>query len=129
MSHAEIFDSPAYYTAMQDHYDEIREEEASPTLMPIEAVAYDYIRKTAQHQDTHGDEQCDACAQKARALLSLVGPIVAALVLEDAAERVGNLPGGGIAAEELVTLARDERDCVSPEAVALMGWADAEGGA
>lgn len=135
-----IFDSPAYYTAMQDYHDEIREEEASPTLMPIEQIAYRYIHANAQHQDAHVEgEQCDACAQDARALHSQIATVVAVVVREEAASDLDMLADyhQGLSADWLdgVRTARkivaekasEERDYIDPENLALMGWADASG--
>ena len=141
MSHAEIFDSPAYYTAMQDHHDEIREEEASPTLMPIEQIAYNYIRANAQHQNTHTEgEQCDACAQHARALHSQIATVVAVVVREETASdldmladyhqglSVDWLDGVRTARKIIAEKATEERDYIAPENLALMGWGESEGG-
>lgn len=136
-----IFDSPAYYVEMQDHHDAVREAEASPTLMPIEQIAYRYIRANAQHQNTHVEgEQCDACAQHARALHSQIATVVAVVVREETASDLDMLADyhQGLSADWLdgVRTARkivaekaaEERDYIDPENLALMDWADAAGG-
>jgi len=138
-----IFDSPAYYTEMQELYDEARAEAESPTLMPIEQIAYRYIHANAQHQDTHVEgKQCDACAQHARALHSQIATVVAVVVREDTASDLSMLADyheglsadwlDGVATARKIVLekAAEERDYIDAENLALMGWEDAapEGG-
>jgi hypothetical protein len=126
---------------MWDAYQDALDEEASPTLMPIEQIAYRYIHDNAQHQDTHRDgEQCDACAQHARALNSQIASVVAVLVREEAVSDLDMLADyhQGLSADWLdgVRTARkivaekagEERDYIDPENLVLMGWAEAEGG-
>jgi hypothetical protein len=112
----------AYDLEMQERYDAAREEEASPTLMPIEMPAYEYVYATAQHQDTHVDgEQCDACACNARALHSRVAPVVAIVVLEEAASRVAELrPPSREAAALIRGMAEQERCDSDLEGVDLL---------
>jgi hypothetical protein len=130
----------AYDLEMQERYDDARAEEASPTLMPIEQIAYRYIHANAQHQDTHVEgEQCDACAQHARALHSQIATVVAVVVREETASDLDMLAdyhqglsadwldGVRTARKIIVEKADEERDYISPENLALMDWADLGG--
>jgi hypothetical protein len=123
---------------MWDDYQAALDEEASPTLMPIEQIAYNYIHANAQHQNTHVEgEQCDACAQHARALHSQVATVVAVVVREEVASDLNMLAdyhqglsadwldGVATARKIIVEKANEERDYISPENLALMGWAEA----
>jgi hypothetical protein len=122
---------------MWDAYQDALDEEASPTLMPIEQIAYRYIHANAQHQDTHREgEQCDACAQHARALHSQIATVVAVAVREEAVSDLDMLADyhQGLSADWLdgVRTARkivaekaaEERDYIDPENLVLMGWAE-----
>lgn len=124
---------------MWDAYQDALDEKASPTLMPIERIAYRYIHANAQHQDTHVEgEQCDACAQHAVALHSQIATVVAVVVREDTASDLSMLADyhqgmsadwlDGVATARKIVLekATEERDYIDPENLALMGWEDAD---
>lgn len=139
---SEGYVGPEYYLEMQEIYDEARAEAESPTLMPIEQIAYRYIHANAQHQATHREgEQCDACAQHARALHSQIATVVAVVVREEVASDLSMLADyhqglsadwldGVATARKIVTeKATEERDNIDAENLSLMGWGDAGAGA
>lgn len=134
---------PAHlYAEWADYHYETLAEETSPTLMPIEQIAYRYIYANAQHQDTHVEgEQCDACAQHARALHSQIATVVAVVVREEVASDLSMLAdchqglsadwldGVATARKIVAEKATEERDYIDAENLSLMGWADAGAGA